>query len=180
MSGIPYHAWTHRPKALGGTDPIEGAELEYAALSGISPVTVPTATWTTLTGWVNVLNSGPGNYLLADTSGGNHLEITQSADPPGALLLGFGAGIEWGSTFAATRRLRIGPSGTLFPTGSGLQELFLGEEGSINDASMIWQYGGSVGITTSMTFEVWQDSGSNKTVTGSTGIHIYIIGHVPF
>lgn len=23
MSGIPYHAWTHRPKADGGTDPIE-------------------------------------------------------------------------------------------------------------------------------------------------------------
>lgn len=23
MSGVPYHAWTHRPKAQGGTDPIE-------------------------------------------------------------------------------------------------------------------------------------------------------------
>jgi hypothetical protein len=24
VSGVPYHAWTHRPKAAGGTDPIPG------------------------------------------------------------------------------------------------------------------------------------------------------------
>lgn len=27
MSGVPYHAWTHRPKAQGGTDPIAVAAI---------------------------------------------------------------------------------------------------------------------------------------------------------
>ena len=30
MSGVPYHAWTHRPKAKGGTDPIEIAVSSVA------------------------------------------------------------------------------------------------------------------------------------------------------
>jgi len=47
MSGIPYHAWTHLPKAQGGTDPIDlGGEWAYmhrslnrtiASGSGVNP-----------------------------------------------------------------------------------------------------------------------------------------------
>lgn len=155
--------------------PASGDVFEYAGLSGISPVTVPTATWTTLTGWSNVLNFGNNNYIFADTAGTNHIEITQQL---ASGLVSFGAGIEWSNTFTATRRLRVGPSGFFFPTGAGLQELFLGEEGSINDASMLWQINGSVGVTTSITFEVWQDSGIDRTVTGSTGVHFALIGLV--
>lgn len=33
MSPVDYHAWTHRPKALGGTDPIEFDSDNYAVLA---------------------------------------------------------------------------------------------------------------------------------------------------
>jgi len=35
MSGVAYHAWTHRPKALGGTDPIETADNAIKSFIGV-------------------------------------------------------------------------------------------------------------------------------------------------
>lgn len=43
MSGIPYHAWTHRPKLRGGTDPIRlfvEPSLVYHKISDASTNTV--------------------------------------------------------------------------------------------------------------------------------------------
>jgi hypothetical protein len=52
MSPVDYHAWTHRPKALGGTDPIEGMGNEVAILTGweaISTGEVTADLWTAVT-----------------------------------------------------------------------------------------------------------------------------------
>ena len=43
MSGVAYHAWTHRPKALGGTDPIEPVTPFFRAIyqddTGVTGIT---------------------------------------------------------------------------------------------------------------------------------------------
>lgn len=53
MSGIPYHAWTHRPKAEGGTDPLPTMGAYDSALAydaGVDGLTsVNNATLTTVT-----------------------------------------------------------------------------------------------------------------------------------
>jgi hypothetical protein len=49
VSGVPYHAWTHRPKAQGGTDPVSFSSTEVAILAGwesISTGDITTSTWT--------------------------------------------------------------------------------------------------------------------------------------
>jgi hypothetical protein len=35
VSGIPYHAWTHRAKEDGGTDPLVGTSIPWIAANGI-------------------------------------------------------------------------------------------------------------------------------------------------
>lgn len=51
MSPVDYHAWTHRPKALGGTDPISLPGNESAGFFGWEPDStgaVPSTTWTSV------------------------------------------------------------------------------------------------------------------------------------
>lgn len=42
MPDVPYHAWTHRPKAQGGTDPLPGFAGEYAWMDKTTDTTIGT------------------------------------------------------------------------------------------------------------------------------------------
>lgn len=78
MSNVPYHAWTHRPKAQGGTDPIQVPSASYARASRIWPaddaleLTTPgtltpipfTQMWTNNTA---VFGKDDGTFLLDDS-----------------------------------------------------------------------------------------------------------------
>lgn len=70
MSGIPYHAWTHRPKDEGGTDPIEISPgwdvMHMYSWNYTTTNTVATATWTNICG----LGGSDGFYQRAFHSPG--------------------------------------------------------------------------------------------------------------
>ena len=61
MSGVNYHAWTHRPKSQGGTDPIESTVLAWARIQKTYASTLQTCLGNN--GFNNVHCGGTGDAI---------------------------------------------------------------------------------------------------------------------
>lgn len=75
MSGVPYHAWTHLPKAQGGTDPLleveggAGDTGEYAYRDSANVTICAQDTWTRVALVNNGASGPPGDPFTMVTDG---------------------------------------------------------------------------------------------------------------
>lgn len=104
MSGVDYHAWTHRPKAQGGTDPLElTSELPWARIErgyDLADQTIGNNTNVTINGYNHVYNMGAGESGLdafTDSTGSN---LGLRVDVPGVYLVK--VGLDWTSGSVGT------------------------------------------------------------------------------
>ena len=154
-----------RPAPAGA----ETVPLEYAIVSGpFSNVTVPTATWTSIhtNGFSSGLRIGNADYLTIDDIGTDQfvVQIRQAA------YYAFSISVDWSTDFQSQKAAQI-QNVTLQPTGStdAIFALpFLGTHAHFGCPSEVTGISGD----TTVGLRVWQNSGSDKIVSGSTGIGV--------
>lgn len=149
--------------------------FEYAIVSGPwDNITVPNTTWTDVPGanlFSTCFTSGPMDYLEVTEVSTN--EFTLKIKQPCYCLVS--VSIDWGTDFQAHKAAQLIPTGIWYPTGQTgpiFALPYLGTHAHFGSPfEVAWGGGGSQTVT----LKVWQDSGVNKSVNGSTGISIAVL-----
>lgn len=152
-----------------------GGIFEYAIVSAPwDTITVTNTTWTNVPGanlFSNCFHTGPGDYLQVQEVSANEFQLN-ILQPCYCLI---SVSIDWGSDFQADKAAVLVPSGIWQPTGSSGPVFalpFLGIHAHFGcPFEVSWGGGGSQTVS----LQVWQNSGSNKSVNGSTGIGIFVL-----
>lgn len=175
---VDYHAWTHAPKAQGGTDPIEGLKLPFAYMNWTDGGDVPTG----------------AKMNPADLTGGTpyvdgFISAAGLAMTPAPFVLDFEAGIitfasdglylaqftaQWADTWAAGTRVYTsvlyqgdGPG----PVGNfDVREPITNDTDETNNTAngLFVSNDADQGFPFNIAGIVMQESGSDKFLTGAT------------
>lgn len=171
---VDYHAWTHRPKAQGGTDPIDIAAVMYGEAYKSADQTISDTTFTRLTSWA--LWNTPYDSAVTDQTNGLTIVADSYVHVVAAVSWNTGTftnGDEWYGTIAFSG---TGGGSDLFINRIQSPVVEMGA-GSFDTNQLDLWWGGLVLCPAGTNLEVWvnQWSGANQSVADAL-LRVAVLG----